>query len=415
MSDMGLFSVRNHPLQGNEAGEVIQDSIWKRLPMPISRTILHLDMDAFFASVEQRDHPELCGKPLLIGHDGPRGVVATASYEARPFGCRSAMPMVTAKRLCPQAIVLPVRGERYREVSQQMFAILEEYSPLVEPLSIDEAFLDLTGTERALGDPIAVAKQMKDRIRRELGVTASVGVAPNKFLAKLASDMNKPDGLTVIREENIDHVLPPLPVTKLWGIGPATAAKLEPLGIRMIGDLRDMPLDSVRRILGGEAERYVQLAHGIDHRPVAPDRQAKSIGHEQTFNVDVEDRDEVRRVLLDEVEQVGARLRRHGLQARGVSLKIRFGNFETITRSTTLKQPTNITGELWQAAKGLFKAWSFEPVRLIGVMAEKLTAGEEHAELFVDQDRERHRRLDEVADRINERFGQTAIRRGDAT
>ena len=246
------------------------------------RTILHLDMDAFFASVEQRDHPELRGKPLLIGHDGPRGVVSTASYEARPFGCRSAMPMITAKRLCPQAIVLPVRNERYHEVSQQMFAILEEYSPLVEPLSIDEAFLDLTGTELALGEPVQVARQLKDRIKRELGVTASVGVAPNKFLAKLASDMEKPDGLTVIREEDIDRVLPPLPVTKLWGIGPATAAKLEPLGIRTIGDLRGWPLDSLRRYLGNEAERYVQLASGIDHRPVVPDRQAKSIGHEQS-------------------------------------------------------------------------------------------------------------------------------------
>ncbi len=376
------------------------------------RTILHLDMDAFFASVEQRDRPELRGKPLLIGHDGPRGVVATASYEARPFGCRSAMPMVTAKRLCPQAIVLPVRGERYHEVSRQMFAILEEYSPLVEPLSIDEAFLDLTGTERALGDPDAVARQLKDRIKRELGVTASVGVAPNKFLAKLASDMNKPDGLTVIREADIDRVLPPLPVTKLWGIGPATAAKLEPMRIRTIGDLRACPVESLRRHLGGETERYVQLAAGIDHRPVVPDRQARSIGHEHTFGVDVGDPDEVRRVLLEEVQQVGARLRRHSLQTRGVSLKIRFGDFETISRSTTLKQATNITAELWQAARGLFDAWPFQPVRLIGVTAEKLTEGTGQGELFVNEDREKHRRLDQVADHINERFGKAAIRRG---
>ena len=378
------------------------------------RTILHLDMDAFFASVEQRDRPELRGKPLLIGHDGPRGVVSTASYEARPFGCRSAMPMVTAKRLCPQAIVLPVRGERYHEVSQQMFAILEEYSPLVEPLSIDEAFLDLTGTELALGEPVQVARQLKDRIKRELGVTASVGVAPNKFLAKLASDMEKPDGLTVIREEDIDRVLPPLPVTKLWGIGPATAAKLEPLGIRTIGDLRAWPQDSLRHHLGSEAERYVQLARGIDHRPVVPDRQAKSIGHEQTFGTDVGDPDEVRRVLLEEVEQVGARLRRHGLMARGVSLKIRFGDFETISRSMTLKAATNITSELWHAAKTLFNAWPFQAVRLIGMTAERLSTDVEQAELFPDQAREKQRKLDVVTDQINAKFGKRRIGRGRA-
>jgi DNA polymerase-4 len=255
--------------------------------VPQLRSILHLDMDAFFAAVEQRDHPELRGKPLLIGHDGPRGVVATASYEARPFGCHSAQPMAIAKRLCPQAIVVPVRMASYHAVSEQMFSILDEFSPVIEPLSIDEAFLDLTGTERALGKPRDVARRLKNRIKSDLKVTASVGLAPNKYLAKLASDMQKPDGLVVIGADDIDRILPPLAVTKIWGVGKATAARLEPLGIRTIGDLRQKPLDWLEQHFGSEARRYFDLARGIDDRPVVPDREAKSIGHEQTFEVDV--------------------------------------------------------------------------------------------------------------------------------
>ena len=234
--------------------------------------ILHLDMDAFFAAVEQRDHPELRGKPLLIGHDGPRGVVATASYEARPFGCHSAQPMVVAKRLCPQAIIVPVRGERYREVSAQMFAILDEFSPLVEPLSVDEAFLDLTGTEQLLGPPEQVAQTLRGRIATDLQLTASVGVAPNKFLAKLASDMDKPDGLTVIRPEDIDRILLPLPVTRIWGVGKATAAGLEKWGIRTIADLRAKSLEWLEEHCGGEARRFFNLARGLDDRTVTIDR-----------------------------------------------------------------------------------------------------------------------------------------------
>ena len=376
------------------------------------RSILHLDMDAFFAAVEQREDPSLRGRPLLIGHDGARGVVATASYEARPFGCHSAQPMSVAKRLCPHAVVLPVRMDLYRRVSDQMFAILDGFSPAVEPLSIDEAFVDLSGTERLLGQPRDVAGRIKQRIRGELNLTASVGLAPNKFLAKLASDLNKPDGLTVIRAGDVESVLPPLPVTKIWGVGKATEERMRTYGIRTIGDLRRKSEAWLREFFGSEADRYYRLSRGLDDRPVVGDSGAKSIGHEQTFGADLADPAEVREVMLDEVEQVGARLRRHGLLARGVSLKIRFGNFQTISRSTTLPRATDATAELWEAARALFDKWPFQPVRLIGVTAERLSRGPGQLDLFADPQHDRRRKLDAVADRINTRFGKRSIRRG---
>ncbi|MCC6683414.1 MAG: DNA polymerase IV [Phycisphaeraceae bacterium] len=382
--------------------------------MGAPRWILHLDMDAFFAAVEQRDKPALRGLPVLIGHDGPRGVVATASYEARPYGCHSAQPMSIAKRRCPQAVVLPVDGQRYREVSQQMFAILDEFSPVVEPLSIDEAFLDLTGTQRSLGEPAEVARRLKDRIQSELKLTASIGLAPNKFLAKMGSDMNKPDGLVIINPQDIDRVLLPLPVSRLWGIGRVSAAHLEEMGIRTVGDLRQLSIERLQRYFGSDAERYYNLSRGIDERPVVPDQEAKSIGHEQTFPADLGDADDVRRVLFDQVQQVAYRLRKHGMMAKGVSVKIRFGDFQTISRSTTLHAATDLTTELWQAAREMFDRWPFQPVRLIGVTAERLNTGGESLELFPDPDRARQRKLDQLADHINEKFGKQTIRRGGA-
>jgi DNA polymerase-4 len=376
-----------------------------------SRTILHVDMDAFFASVEQLDNPDLRGKPVLVGHDGPRGVVAAASYESRVFGCRSAQPMAVARRLCPNAIIVPVRHQRYRELSQAVFAIFDEFSPVVEPLSIDEAFLDLTGTERLLGEASAVAARMKSEIKFRTGLTASIGIAPNKFLAKLASDLQKPDGLVVIRAEDVDRMLPPLPVTKLWGIGAATASKLAEIGIKTIADLRRTPAELLSRYLGSDGARYTNLAHGIDNRAVTPDREAKSIGHEHTFEADLIHPEDVRRVLLDEVEQVAHRLRRYNLQTRGVSLKIRFGNFQTITRSETLDVATSATDELWKAAQSIFDAWTFQPVRLIGLTADRL-GREEQLPLFGNAGREKQTKLDTVADKINTRFGKRTIRRG---
>jgi DNA polymerase-4 len=369
-------------------------------------------MDAFFAAVEEREDPSLKGKALLIGHDGPRGVVATASYAARVFGCHSAQPMAVARRLCPHAVVLPVRMDLYRMASDHVFSVLGAFSPSIEPLSIDEAFVDLTGTQRLHGDPVEVATRIKARIRSELALTASVGLAPNKFLAKLASDMDKPDGLTVIRPDDVDRVLPALPVTRIWGVGKVTAERMRTYGITTIADLRRKDEAWLRKFFGSEADHYYRLARGLDDRPVVGDQDAKSIGHEQTFEVNVADAAEVKRVMFDQAEQVGARLRRHGVLARGVSLKIRFGDFQTINRSTTLPRPTDVSAELWDAAEALFNQWTFQPVRLIGVTAERLTQGPAQLDLFADPERERQQKLDAVADRINQRFGKRSIRRG---
>jgi nucleotidyltransferase/DNA polymerase involved in DNA repair len=380
------------------------------------RVIFHVDMDAFFASIEQLDDPSLRGKPVLVGYDGPRGVVAAASYEARKFNCHSAQPMSLAKRRCPEAIIVPVRFTRYREVSGRMFAIFDEYSPQVEPLSVDEAFLDLTGTQRLLGEPESVARRLKQRIKTDLNLTASIGVAPNKFLAKLASDLQKPDGLVIVRPDEIISLLASLPINKLWGVGPVTAGKLQSAGIHRVGDIQKQTPEQLAKLFGQDADRFLRLANGIDHRPVVPDREAKSIGQEQTFGVDVTEPSDVRRVLFEQVEQVGRRLRRHGLSARTVSLKIRYGEFETISRSTTIEQATNGTKELWDAASSVFDKWctdGFRPVRLIGMSATQFSTGPGQLPLFVDPQIERQKKVDAVADQITSKFGTRAMKRGE--
>lgn len=382
----------------------------------MQRRIIHVDMDEFFAAVEKLDRPELRGRCLLIGGDPRgRGVVSTASYEARRFGCRSAMPMSTAIRLCPQAIVLPPRGQRYADVSSQVFDVLAQFTPLVEPLSIDEAFLDVTGCERLLGTAEQIARQIKDRIRSQVGLTASVGLAPNKFLAKLASDLQKPDGLVVIEPARIHDVLDPLPVTKIWGVGPAAAAEMEKIGVRTIGQLRQLSLQRLTRQFGSMGEHYHRLAGGLDDRDVTPDSQAKSIGQEETFPQDLEDLDELRRVLLGQVEQVARRLRRSQMVARSVHLKIRYGDFTTLSRSSTIEQPTDVTDELWSASRGLLDEWartSYRPLRLLGMSASNLAprAGRQLS-LFEAPEHQRQQRLDQAIDRVTERFGRGAIGR----
>lgn len=378
------------------------------------RVILHVDMDAFFASIEQRDHPELRGRPVLVGGSGPRGVVAAASYEARAFGCRSAMPTAVARRLCPHAVVVKGRHADYAAVSRAVFAILERATPLVQPISIDEAFCDVTGSLRLLGPPVGIARAVRADIRAETGLTASVGVAPNKFLAKLASDLDKPDGLTIVRPDRIHQTLDPLPIARLWGVGPAAERALHALGIRTIGRLRAVDRPVLRARFGDFGDHLWRLARGIDDRPVHTDREAKSISHERTFGVDLSSLDEVRAVLLGEAEAVARRLRRHGRHAGTVTVKIRFGDFQTITRSTTLPAPTDRTDVIADAARALLDRWAvrFQPVRLIGVGVEQLTATPGDAGLFAQDEHAKRRAVDRAADAIAERFGKGAITLG---
>jgi DNA polymerase-4 len=380
-----------------------------------ARSILHVDMDAFFAAIEQRERPELRGLPVLVGGAAnARGVVSTASYEARAFGARSAMPMATALRLCPHAVVIPPRMRRYRQVSGHLFRLFDAFTPLVEPVSVDEAFLDVTGCEALFGPPEVIARRLKERIRAETGLTASVGVAPNKFLAKLASDLEKPDGLVVIAPEAVQATLDPLPIGRLWGVGQATLARFERMGVRRVADLRSLPPAAVLRQFGTAGEQFLRLARGEDDRPVTPDHQAKSISQEVTFPEDIATLGTLRPVLLRQTEDVAYRLRRLGLLARTVTLKIRLGDFTTLTRGATLPEPTHATADLWRAARDLLGAWhggNAPPVRLIGVAASQLSdTGRRQLPLFEEQRREAQ--LDAALDALRERFGEDAVRRG---
>ncbi len=379
--------------------------------------ILHVDMDAFYASVEVRDRPELAGKPVIVGGTpAGRGVVAAASYEARRFGVHSAMPAGTALRLCPQAIVIPPRMSHYAQVSAQIQEILFRYTPLVEPLSLDEAFLDVTGTERLFGTPAEIAGRIKREIRGELGLVASVGAAPNKFLAKIASDLRKPDALVIVDPAAVQEFLDPLPVGRLWGVGRVTGGVFERLGIQTISQVRQLPLETLQQHFGRTGEHLWQLAHGIDDRCVVPDREAKSISHETTFAVDVDDREVLRAWLLELTEHVGQRLRRHGLRGRTVHLKVRFADFTTITRSQSFPEATNVTDEIWRVAAQLLMERLPRQrlsVRLIGVgMSEFDKQTSRQPSLFEDESHQKRGQLDAVTDEIKSKFGSAALSRG---
>ena len=384
--------------------------------------ILHVDMDAFYASVEERERPELVGRPLIVGGTPQgRGVVAAANYAVRKFGVHSAMPTSRALRLCPQAIVLPPRLDYYAEVSEQIREIMYRYSPLVEPLSLDEAFIDVTGSELLFGPAAEIGRRIKREIRERVRLVASVGVAPNKFLAKIASDIAKPDGFVVVDPQGVQDFLDPLPVGRLWGVGRVTGESMEQLGICTIGQVRATNVEILRQHFGTVGEHLWQLAHGIDERPVVPDREAKSISHETTFAADVDDREVLRAWLVELAEQVACRLRRHNLRGRTVQLKIRFADFRTITRSKTVSQPTNITDEIGRTAVELLENCSVaqgQRIRLVGVGVTGFEAtGVEGIQkvqqsLFADEERDRHTQLDQATDRIRERFGPAALHRG---
>ncbi len=383
------------------------------------RTILHADLDAFFASVEQLDDPELRGKPVLVGGSGPRGVVAAASYEAREFGCRSAMPTAVARRLCPHAIIVKGHFDRYKELSRKVFDVFERYTPLVQPLSIDEAFLDATGSVRLFGSGRAIGERIRADVRTETGLTVSVGVAPNKFLAKLISETAKPDGIAEIRAEDVDRTLAPMKVGAIFGVGPSAQDRLARLGVRTIGDLRALPEEALRAALGSFGESVARLARGIDERPVRTDREAKSISHERTFGVNLESREEVRAIVLRQADDVARRLRRHERLAKTVQLKIRYGDFETITRAESLDDATDSTETIAATAGAIFDAWTkkegFKPIRLIGVGVSHLTgASERQLGLFTQERDERVVAIDRTTDTIVDRFGKGAIRRASA-
>lgn len=375
------------------------------------RWIMHVDMDAFYASVEILDNPNLKGLPVIVGGRSARGVVSTCSYEARKFGVHSAMPLFEARRLCPHGVYLPVRPHRYAEMSGKIMAIFRETSPLVEQLSIDEAFLDLTGMER-LGGAETIAHQVQDRIQEELKLSASVGLAPNKFLAKLASDMDKPHGFVKITPEEAETMLAPMPVTKIFGIGRSAEDKLKQFGIEKIGQLASADVTILRKVFGINAEQVKRLALGLDDRPVVNEEEAKSIGKENTFDYDLTDFESCRDEVLDLSGQVGWRLRRENLAGHTVTLKVKFADFHTITRSSTGDRLIAWDEDIFSLAEQMLRKINVKPgVRLLGVSVSNLFRPEDEPVLGFAED-ERMQRRNRAIDSLKSKFGENIIKRG---
>jgi DNA polymerase-4 len=383
-------------------------------------SILHVDLDAFYASVEQLLDPTLRGRPVVVGGLGPRGVVSAASYEARPYGVHSAMPMAHARRAIPHAVFLAPRFAEYERFSAEVMEILRSITPLVEPISLDEAFLDVAGARRRLGDGPAVGRYARTRIKDETGLVASVGVATTKFLAKIASDMAKPDGLLVVEPGEEDAFLHPLPLARLWGVGPATLARLQTIGVRTVGDVAKLPEATLVSALGAAHGSHLsQLAHNIDDRDVTPERATKSIGNEETFPRDVRARAELEREIVRLADRVAGRLRHAGLAARTITLKVRFADFRTITRSRTEPEPTALSTDITAIARKLLAAVDVaEGVRLLGLSGSQLVAPAARQgvlDLGVDDahdGRARRSAVEDAVDAVRARFGADAVGAG---
>jgi DNA polymerase-4 len=373
--------------------------------------ILHVDLDAFYASVAVLQDPSLKGKPVIVGGTGARGVVTSASYEARAYGVHSAMPSVRARRLCPEGVFLPPDFEAYRAHSNRFREVLLAHTPFVEPISLDEAFLDVRGATLLFGSPVEIGRKIRREVASEIGVTCSVGVAPTKFVAKLASDGCKPDGLLHVRAGEVLPFLEPLPVGRLWGVGEKTADVLDRLAIRTVGDLGRTPVAILERLLGEASARHLsELAGGVDDRPVTPYEAPKSIGHEKTFDRDLDDDREILRELLALSGKVAARLREDGYRARTVTLKARLANFTTLTRSRTHADPTDLGADLYRTVAELYGKLpgARRRIRLLGVQAAGLVpGGAEQLELLRS---ERWRDVERTIDRIERRFGTGAAK-----
>lgn len=385
--------------------------------------IIHVDMDSFYASVEIRENPDLAGLPVVVGGSASgRGVVAAANYEARKYGVLSAMPMAHALRLCPDLVCLPVNMPLYVNVSRQIRDIFYRYTPEIEPLSLDEAFLDVAGSEKLFGPAAAIARKIKQDIKNECNLIASAGVAPNKFVAKIASDIDKPDGYVVVTRNEVQDFLDPLPVNRIWGVGKKTEQQLRQIGIKTIQDARNWPADDMIKRFGKMGDHIQRLAQGLDTRAVISDAKAKSISAETTFANDIEDKDALLAILLQLTEQVAARLRDKDIKGRTVNIKIRFHDFNTITRSKTLPENTYQTRKMWSTVKQLFLGvWQQDvrPIRLVGVGISNFSENMElQRDLFTDspeQDFEqnvRQEKLDALGDAINEKFGKSKLHRG---
>jgi len=378
------------------------------------RTILHVDMDAFYTSVEQRDKPELRGKPVVVGGGSNRGVVAAASYEVREFGVRSAMPMAEATRRCPNLIRIAPRMSHYKAVSQQIFEVFREFTPLVEGLSLDEAFLDVTDSLALHGSGRQIAEKIKLTIRDRTGLTASVGVAENKLVAKIGSDLDKPDGLVVVTSDNARATLDPLPVSVIPGIGRQTLGRLHNVNVYNIADLRQAPDRDLEPVFGRYTQRTRDRASGIDKRPVVPDREEKSISAEETYPIDLSDRQDMDRELLALSETTARRLRKSRLQAGTVQIKIRQSDFQTFTRQKSLQPPVNNTDQIFQVARDLLSAWlESNPdsrIRLLGVGGSKLSPAEQR-DLFADDEGPGASGVDRAVDEIQDRFGTESVGR----